>query len=74
MYLDLAILRELVVDVVLLRLLVDAGDEEDPALDAPLRTRLTHLVTVNTLVIALKVDYIEGATWAIMGTKTYWTE
>lgn len=39
--LDLPELGELVVDVILLRLLVDPGHKQDPALDRPLRARLT---------------------------------
>ena len=52
-YLDLAILRELVMDVVLLRLLVDPGDEEYPSLDTPLRSRLSHLLSLHSLIFSL---------------------
>merc|ERR1719436_1298531 len=52
-YLDLAILRELVMDVVLLRLLVDPGDEENPSLDTPLRSRLSHLFSLHSLIFSL---------------------
>ena len=52
-YLDLAILRELVMDVVLLRLLVDPGDEENPSLDTPLRSRLSHLLSLHSLIFSL---------------------
>ena len=39
--LDLAVIAELVDHVFFRRLLVDVGDEEDPAFDRPLRTVLT---------------------------------
>ena len=52
-YLDLAILRELVMDVVLLRLLVDSRHEENPPLDTPLRSRLSHLLSLHTLIFTL---------------------
>ena len=52
-YLDLAILRELVMDVVLLSLLVDPRHEENPAFDTPLRTRLSHLLSLHSLIFTL---------------------
>ena len=52
-YLDLAILRELVMDVVLLRLLVDPRHEENPALDTPLRSGLSHLLSLHSLIFTL---------------------
>ena len=52
-YLNLSILRELVMDVILLRLFVDPGDEEDPPLNAPLRSWLPNLLTFHSLVLTL---------------------
>ena len=52
-YLDLAILRELVMDVVLLRLLVDPRHEENPTLDTPLRSGLSHLLSLHSLIFTL---------------------
>ena len=42
--LDLAVVGELLVDVVLLSLLVDASHEEDPAFDRTLRAGLARIV------------------------------
>ena len=42
--LDLAVVGELLVDVVLLSLLVDASHEEDPAFDRTLRAGLAGIV------------------------------
>ena len=52
-YLNLSILRELVMDVILLRLFVDPGDEEDPPLNAPLRSWLSYLLSLYSLILTL---------------------
>ena len=58
-YLDLAILWELVVDVVLLGLLVDARDKKDPPLNTPLRSWLPNLLTFHSLVLTLPWLWID---------------
>ena len=52
-YLDLSVLREFVVNIIFLSLFVDAGNEEDPALDAALRPRFPFPRLVNPLVLSL---------------------
>ena len=62
-------------NVVLLRLLVDAGHEEDPPLNTPLWPGLTNLVTVHALVIALKMfDIVEGQTGLIKEYRTHYSK
>ena len=40
-------------DVILLRLFVDPGDEEDPPLNAPLRSWLSYLLSLYSLILTL---------------------
>ncbi len=71
--LDVAVLGELVVNVVLLRLLVNPGDEEDPAFDRTLRIRHVRrggrrrVQAVENVVVSGASRVVESSSFAAFG-------